>query len=136
LTGFLRRRRNSWAAWLALAALALNALLPIHLALDLGEVCRPAGRAAPETRGTGLEWRLIALATGHDAGDGKPDADDHRPACPAFGAIGAFGGYAGVAAPALPIPTTTMAPPLFAAIAAAPSRAPTAAYRSRAPPLG
>jgi hypothetical protein len=129
-------RQASWAVWLAIVALGLNALLPVHLALDLGEACGTIQPGAPAAQSPGLVWRLVALATGHDAGDGKPDADSHRPACPAFGALGAIGGFAEVAAPALPVPAAAPAPPLFAAIAAAPDRAPAAAYRSRAPPLG
>jgi hypothetical protein len=134
----LRRPR---AVWLAVLALALNALIPIHLALDLGEALGAAHRRAPDGARHGIEWRLLALATGHEpgdgrpAGDGKPDGDGHGPACPAFGALGALGGFALVAPPMLPAPAVVAAPAAPAAIAEEPDPVPAAAYRSRAPPF-
>jgi hypothetical protein len=136
LTGSKRLRRRSWPGWLALIALGLNALVPVHLALDLGEALGTAHRAAPATARHGLEWRLWALATGHEAGDGKPDGDHDRPPCPVFGVLGALGGFATVAAAELPTPAVVEASPVLAAVAGEPDRAPAAAYRSRAPPLG
>jgi hypothetical protein len=136
LTRSLRLRRASWAIWLALLALGLDALVPIHLALDLDESFGVAHRAAPAATRHGFEWRLWALATGHDDGDGKPDGDHQHPICPAFAALGALGGFATVAPPALPAPAVVAAEPALAAIAGAPRREPVAAYRSRAPPLG
>jgi hypothetical protein len=135
-----RRRRAPWAAWLACVALTLNALVPIHLALDLGEALA-VRQGAPAAARHGLEWRLFALATGHDPGDGRPDgdrpdADGHRPACPAFGALGALAGFAIVAAPIVPIPAVVAAPPLPLALAEAAAPFPALAYRSRAPPVG
>ena len=136
LTGSQRLRRASWAIWLALLALGLDVLVPIHLALDLGEAFGSPYRAASGAVKHSLEWRLLALATGHDTGDGKPDGDHGHPICPAFAALGALGGFATVAASALPAPVLAEALPPFAAPAGTPDRAPAAAYRSRAPPLG
>jgi hypothetical protein len=136
-----RRRRPPWAVWLACLALALNALVPIHLALDLGEELA-ARHGAPADARHGLEWRLFALATGHDPGDGRPDGDTgpdgdgHRPTCPVFAALGALGGLAIVAAPVLPLPAVVAAPPLPPPLAEAPRSASALAYRSRAPPFG
>jgi hypothetical protein len=127
--------RAPWAAWLAILALGLNALIPIHLALDLGEVLAAAHHRAPAPR-HGLEWRLLALATGHDPGDGRPDGDEHRPTCPAFAALGALAGFAVVAPPALPTPANVAAAPVLAAVVETPDTVPAAAYRSRAPPFG
>jgi hypothetical protein len=136
LTGSQRLRRASWAVWLAVLALVLDALVPIHLALDLDEALGVAHRAAPGAIGRGFEWRLLALATGHEIGDGKPDGEHRHPICPAFAALGALGGFATVAAPVLPAPALAAALPAPAPLAAAPDRTPAAAYRSRAPPLG
>jgi hypothetical protein len=136
LTGSRRLRRASWAIWLALLALGFNALVPIHLALDLGEACADPHRAASSAVEHSLEWRLLALAAGHDTGDSKPDGDHKHPICPAFAALGALSGFATVAAPALPAPVLAEALPPFAAPAGAADRAPAAGYRSRAPPLG
>jgi len=136
LTGSQRLRRASWTIWLALLALGLDALVPIHLALDLDEALAVAHRAAPGATRHGFEWRLLALATGHDRGDGKPDGDHRHPICPAYAALGALGGFAAVAAPVLPAPAVVKALPAFAAIAGEPDRASVAGYRSRAPPLG
>jgi hypothetical protein len=137
LTGANPLRPASWVIWLAVAALALNALVPIHLALDLGEAfgaARPATAAAPHLS---LEWRLLALVTGHDAGDGKPDGDHHRhDSCAALGVLGAIGGFATAAPPALPLPAVVKAPPVLLATIGEPDRRPAAAYRSRAPPPG
>jgi hypothetical protein len=129
-------RRASWAAWLALLALGLQVLVPIHLALDLDDALGAAHRSAPEADLHGFEWRLLALATGHDDGDGKRQGDRRHPICPVFAALGALGGFATVAPPALPAPAVVAAPPALPATAGAPQRGPAAAYRSRAPPLG
>jgi hypothetical protein len=136
LKGWTRSRRAFWVAWLALAALGLNALLPIHLALDLGETLAAPHRGAPEAPRHGLEWRLWALLCGHEVGDGKPDGDHHGPGCPAFGALGAVGGFATVAAPALPTPAVLAAPPVLAPTVGEPDRVVARGYRSRAPPFG
>jgi hypothetical protein len=136
LTGRQRLRRASWAIWLAVLALALEALVPIHLALDLGEALGAGHRSAPGADRHGFEWRLLALAAGHDDGDGRPERDRHGPACPAFAAIGVLSGFALVVPPALLAPAVVVAPPILGATAGAPQCAPAAAYRSRAPPVG
>jgi hypothetical protein len=136
LTGSQRLRRASWAVWLALLALCLEALVPIHLALDLDEALGAARRVAPDAARHGFEWRLLALAVGHDNGDGRPERDHHGPTCPAFAAIGVLSGFAIVAPPVLPATAVVVALPSFAVMVGEPGRAPAAGYRSRAPPLG
>jgi hypothetical protein len=136
LIGWKWLRRATWVIWLAVAALGLNGLMPIHLAFDLGEALRLTQHAACQSGRRGLEWRLFALAIGHDAGDSKPDADHHHPTCPAFAALGALAGFAKVAAPTLPLPATIEQAPAFAFAAGKLAPIPAAAYRSRAPPLG
>jgi hypothetical protein len=110
--------------------------MPIHLAFDLGEALGPAPHTASTSGRHGLEWRLFALVTGHDAGDGKPDTDHHHPTCPAFAALGALAGFANVSAPTLPLPGTIEQAPAFAPATGKLAPIPAAAYRSRAPPLG
>jgi hypothetical protein len=136
VTRSLRLRHASWARWLAVLALGLDVLLPIHLALDLGEAFGGPHRVASGAAEHSLEWRLLALAAGHDTGDGKPDGDHRHPICPAFAALGTLGGFATVEAPALPAPVVAEALPPFAAPAGTFDRAFAAAYRSRAPPVG
>jgi hypothetical protein len=135
LTGSERLRRASWAIWLAVLALGLQTLVPIHLALDLGEACAGPHRAASGAADHPPDWRLLALATGHDIGDGRPDRDHRHPICPAYAALGALGGFATVAAPALPALLWAEALPPLLALVDEPDPAPAAAYRSRAPPL-
>jgi hypothetical protein len=137
LTGSQRLRRASWAIWLAVLALGLEALVPVHLALDLDEALGvTTHRVAAGASQHGFEWRLWALVTGHDTGDGRPDGDRHHLICPAVTALGALGGFAAVAPPALPAPIAMVVPLALSATAGAPRCAPAAAYRSRAPPLG
>jgi hypothetical protein len=129
-----RLRRASWALWLALLALAFEALVPIHLALDLDEALSIAHRAAPAAARHGFEWRLLALAAGHDIGDGEPDGDHRHPICPAYAALGALGGFAAVAASILSAPAHVAMLPPFARLFGEPDRPAVAGYRSRAPP--
>jgi hypothetical protein len=136
LTGWMRSRRASWVVGLAIAALALNALVPIHLAIDLSEAYGAAYCDAGSAARHGLERRLLALVIGHDAGDGKPDGDHHHPPCPALAALGALTGFAAAAAPALPAPVVVAVLPASPLPAGEPHSSPAAAYRSRAPPLG
>jgi hypothetical protein len=135
LNGSQRLRRASWAIWLAVLALGLNTLVPIHLALDLDEALGIAHRAAPAAAHHGFEWRLLALAAGHDIGDGRPDSDHRHPICPAYAALGALGGFATVATPVLSALVLVATLPLFAALFGEPDRPTVAGYRSRAPPL-
>jgi hypothetical protein len=134
LTGSRSTVRERWAIWLAILALGLNALVPIHLALDLSEAVGAAHHKTPAAAGHGLEWRLLALVAGHEPGDGKPDADHHHSTCAVFAALGALHGFATAAPPAVAAPALVEAAPELPATAGEPARAPAAAYRSRAPP--
>jgi hypothetical protein len=132
----LRPQRASWAVWLALVALVLQTLVPIHLALDLDEALDGVHCAAPWAGDHGLGWRLLALAAGHDGGDGNPECDHRHPICPAYAALGALGGFATVAPPLLSGHAPVKALPAFATFAGEPGHAPVSGYRSRAPPRG
>jgi hypothetical protein len=125
-------RRTIWAVWLGMAALGLNALVPIHAAFDLAEATGKTGH--------GLEWRLFALASGHGEDAGKPDTHrthhGHATVCAVCSAAAALAGFAGAAAIPLPAPYAGGAPATFAVAPDKPDGTFTAAYLSRAPPFG
>jgi hypothetical protein len=126
-----------WAAWLGLLALAVNALVPVHLAFDLAEALAPARHVVDDEAGS-AERHLLALLVGHHEAQrpadehGKHQHRDHH-GCPVCSALGAL---AGLVPPALvvssaPLPATLPAPPPLVQLQAAGSPA---GYRSRAPP--
>jgi Protein of unknown function (DUF2946) len=127
------------AAWLGMIALGFNALVPIHLAFDLADNFASGGRQ----RGVGaaehgLEWRVLALVTGHDEPEAKPDGHhgpQHDADCAVCSSLGTLAGFAPAAAVPLPVPVRVEAPILLAAAASEPPAAPAVAYRSRAPPF-
>lgn len=132
-----RRHCVRWTARAGILALALNALVPIHLAFDLGEELAPAHRSATEPERHSVEWRVLAALIGHDA----HDADDtdghghhHDATCPVVAALGALTGLVAATAPTIaqPIAVATFDPP--APDATGPADTPSVAYRSRAPP--
>ena len=127
-----------WAAWLGLMALAVNALVPVHLAFDLAEALAPARQSADEEAGS-AERHLLALLSGHREADspaqehGRHGHPDHH-GCPVCSAFGALTG--------LTLPTPVLLPVADAAGLAAPLPATEiapagtpAGYRPRAPPL-
>ena len=135
-----RRHGVRWAARAGILALALNVLVPIHLAFDLGETPAPAHHGDAASESHSLEWRVLATLIGHaanDADDGDSDTDHghhHDGTCPVITAFFALTGLMTATAPALsqPIvvaiadrPTPTIARSTIAAANA---------YRSRAPP--
>ena len=128
---------RAWATWLGLLALALNALVPVHLAFDLAEALGAApGQHGMPAAAHSAEWRLLALLMGHRAGDGRSDHPDkdHGTVCPVYGALGTLAGCALTAPAALSVPALiAIATALPVAEREAPET-PVAAYRSRAPP--
>lgn len=135
--GLPRRHGIRWAARAGILALALNALVPIHLAFDLGEELAPARHGATEPEHHGVEWRVLAALIGHDAHDAD-DTDDHGhhhdATCPVIAAFGALTGLMTATVPTIaqPIAVATVDPPAPVAIQSADT--PSVAYRSRAPP--
>jgi len=131
--GSRKRPGVRWAARVGIFALALNALVPIHLAFDLGEALAPAHHDDSH----GLEWRAIAALIGHDAHDA--DADDHGThhdsTCPVITAFGALTGVVAATAPMLAQPVVVATADLPTLTADQLATVATAAYRSRAPPL-
>jgi len=135
--GLPRRHGVRWAARAGILALALNALVPVHLAFDLGEELAPAHHGDAETEHHAFEWHVIAALIGHGAHDAD-DTDDHghhhETTCPVIAAFGALTGLVTTTVPTIaqPIVVATVDRPAPAAVQS--PDAPTVAYRSRAPP--
>jgi hypothetical protein len=131
------RRRSGWAAWLGIAALVLNALVPVHLAFRLSEALATTYCGAVEASGDNLERRLFALLSLRDETGGQPGhqpGKHHGPTCPVCSALGTLGAapLPAAAALSLPVPVASSAAP--PALAAEPAIVFPAGYRSRAPP--
>jgi hypothetical protein len=127
------RRGRIWAARLGLLALALNALVPIHLAFDLAEAFEPR-QCGAHLQVESPARHLLALLTGHHDANRKSDEHAKHHACPVCSALGALAAFvppasAGLSAPAPADLSTTH-------FLAQTDRfdVPTA-YRSRAPPI-
>ncbi len=127
-------RGRIWAARLGLLALALNALVPVHLAFDLAEAFEPAQQCGTHVEAGGVERRLLAMLSGHPEADGTSDEHGKHHACPVCGALGALAGFAPPAPTALLALFPVGLPTAHSVIQAERAGAP-AAYRSRAPPL-
>ena len=117
---------------LGLLALALNALVPIHLSFDLAESLGPQCGVHGEV--DGAERRLLALLSGHREAGGTSDEHSKHHACPVCSALGALAGFAAPAPTELhalfPVGLPTAHPVIQAERVGAPT-----AYRSRAPPI-
>ena len=127
-------RSRIWAARLGLLALALNALVPVHLAFDLAEVFAPAQQCGAHVEVDGAERSLLELLSGHRETDGTSDEHGKHHACPVCSALGALAGFAPPAPTTLVVPSPARLPAALFVIQAERVGAP-AAYRSRAPPL-
>lgn len=125
-----KTQRVRWAAWLGLLALALNALVPIHIAFDLAEAF------GTQSDAHSAEWSVLATLSGHGETDGESHehGKGHPTPCPVCSALGALAGFVLAAVIVLPLPPPAPAPPALAAIGGEPASAPLA-YRSRAPPV-
>jgi len=128
-----------WAACLGLLALAVNTLVPVHLAFDLAEALAPARHSADEEVGS-AERHLLALLSGHRETESPADSHgkhehghrDHH-GCPVCSAFGALTGLALPAPVLLPIADTTGLTAALPATEIEPADTPVG-YRSRAPP--
>ena len=127
-------RGRIWAARLGLLALALNALVPVHLAFDLAEAFEPTHLCGTNAEVDDGEPQLLALLSGHRDADGKPEEHGKHHACPVCSAIGSLAAIAPPAPAALSLPLPAGLPAAHSVIQAERVGAP-AAYRSRAPPL-
>jgi hypothetical protein len=126
-------RSRIWAARLGLLALALNALVPVHLAFDLAEAVEPPQHCGAHVEIGGAEQRLLALLSGHRETDGTSGEHGKHHACPVCSALGALAGFA-PPAPTAPLALSPIALPTAHSITQAERAGVPAAYRSRAPP--
>lgn len=125
------------AAWLGVLALALDALVPVHLAFDLAHAAAPAGHRErlPDRDFIAV---LLTLVTGHhDAvgADGAPERHRHGDHCAVCGAAATLAGFAPAAAILILLPAFAGAPKPAPPAAEIPRPLAFVAYRSRAPPL-
>src|SRR5271168_1645677 len=127
-------RSRIWAARLGLLALALNALVPVHLSFGLAEAFEPAQQCGAQVEVGGTERLLLALLSGHRETDGTSDEHGKHHACPVCSALGSLAGFA----PPSPTALLALAPaglPTAHPITQAERVGAPAAYRSRAPPV-
>ena len=129
-------RGTIWAARLGLLALALNALVPVHLAFDLTGASEPTYLCGTNAQVDSGERHLLALLTGHRDADGKPVEHGKHQACPVCSAIGSLAVFAPPTAAALSFPLPVGLPAAHSVIQAEQRVGAPAAYRSRAPPVG
>jgi len=127
-------RGRIWGARLGLVALALNALVPIHLAFDIAEALEAPQCSAHHTEVDNAERHLLALLAGHHDANGKSDEHGKHHACPVCSALGSLAVFAPPAATALSAPTPGDLRTAHFLVQTERIGAP-AAYRSRAPPL-
>jgi hypothetical protein len=131
-----RRQRHAIAAWLAMLALLLNALVPIHLSFDLVDALNASHTHARLNAGA-PSHELLAELVGHEGHRHQHGRDHHhRTDCPVCSAASTLVGFAAPPPAMLPPPKMAAQMVILAlgrAAFSAPSLAP---YRSRAPPLG
>jgi hypothetical protein len=132
--GVRKWRGRIWAARLGLLALALNALVPVHLVFDLAEVFGPTQLCGAHLKVDDAERRLWTLLGGHRDEGGTPDEHGRHHACPVCSALGSLAGLAPPASTALLLPPPVGLPVALFVIHAGRIGGPTA-YRSRAPPV-
>jgi hypothetical protein len=128
-----------WAAWVGILALAVNALVPVHLAFDLAEALAPA-RHSPDEEAGGAEHRLLALLSGHREAESPADEHGkhehghrHHSGCPVCSAFGALTGLAPPTPVLLPAADAIGSTAALPAPEIEPAGVPVG-YRSRAPP--
>ena len=127
-----------WATRLGLLALALNSLVPIHIAFDLAEALAPTHHRSAHSHAEagGTDRHLLALLVGHrhDSGRSHDHGKGRGVACAVCSALGALAGVATPAATLLAAPAPAAVPVGLLVTETLPARAP-ASYLSRAPPL-
>jgi hypothetical protein len=126
-------RGRTWAARIGLLALALNALVPIHLAFDIAEALE-APQCSAHAEVDNAERHLLARLAGHREANGKSDEHGKHHACPVCSALGSLAAFAPPAATALSIPAPAALPTAHFLVQTERFGTPPA-YRSRAPPL-
>jgi hypothetical protein len=131
-----RLKRIAVAGWLGILALGIQALIPVLLAAEIAIAGTTTGKSVFTLCAFG---HLHAVAP--PAADGKSppsstDDEDQGTVCPICIALQASPPFTAPAQIALPLPTGHPLDLVAATPARASERVATAAYRSRAPPLG
>ena len=126
-------RGRTWAARIGLLALALNALVPIHLAFDIAEALE-APQCSAHAEVDNAEWHVLALLAGHHDANGKSHEHGKHHACPVCSALGALATFVPPASAVLSIPAPADLPKAHFRVQTERFGTPPA-YRSRAPPL-
>ena len=127
-------RARIWAARLGLLALALNALVPIHLSFDLATAFETPAHCGAPVGEDSAERHLLGLLSGHHDANGKSDEHSKHHACPVCSTLGALAGFVPPTLMALSVPLPAGLPATLSVIEDESVGAPTA-YHSRAPPL-
>ena len=137
-------RHSRWATGLGIVALALNALVSVHLAFDLAEALGRSPHSHGHARQHGFQWHLLAGLSGHvphahdhdhGQGHGEHHGKGHQPHCAVCNSLASLASLAPSASVGLIAPAPLAAAPILIAAAEWRDSAPAAAYRSRAPPL-
>ncbi len=131
-----RRQRHAIAAWLAMLALLLDALVPIHLSFDLVDALN-ASNAHGRHAAVDPSHELLAKLVGHEGHPDQHGSDhQHRANCAVCSSVSTLAGFAAPLPAILPAPSTAAQPVVLGMRLVALSGAFPASYRSRAPPLG
>ena len=126
-------RARTWAARLGLLALALNALVPIHLSFDLATAFETPAHCGAPVGEDSAERHLLGLLSGHHDANGKSDEHSKHHACPVCSTLGALAGFVPPTLMALSVPLPAGLPATLS-LAESESVGAPGAYHSRAPP--
>jgi hypothetical protein len=131
-----RTQRHAVAAWLAMVALLLNALVPIHLSFDLVDALNASHVHGGHVT-VAPSHELLAQLVGHEGHAHQHGRDRHHHTdCAVCGAASTLAGFAAPPPAMLPAPNTAAQPVLLTLGCAAFAGSFPTPYRSRAPPLG
>jgi hypothetical protein len=131
-----RKQRHAIATWLAVVALLLNALVPIHLSFDL-VAALDAGHAHGGHTAVEPSHELLAKLVGYEGHRDQHGRDHHhRTNCTVCNSVSTLAAFATPPPAILPAPNTAGRPVLLTMGRATLPGALPACYRSRAPPLG
>jgi hypothetical protein len=131
-----RRKRSTVAAWLGLVALAIQAVLPLLVAVEISLAAGAGENSVFEL----CEYGHVHAAAPHEA-DGAPGKSHHRDGgdgaiCPICIALHAGPVFTAPAILALPLPTVREIATALPEMRRSPRLVALVAYRSRAPPIG
>ena len=131
-----RRKRSSVAAWLGVVALAIQAVLPLLVAVEISLAASAGENSVFEL----CEYGHIHAAAPHEA-DGAPGKSRHHdgdggPLCPICIALHAGPVFTAPAILALPLPAVRDIATALPEMQRSPHLVALVAYRSRAPPIG